>query len=324
MINHQTGIKTENTCLITIKKYEKTDKEIWNEFIKKSKNGTFMLNRDFMDYHSDRFVDFSLMFYEENKLIALLPLSLHEKEVVSHGGLTYGGIISDFSMKQSKMIECFSVMKDYLKSNGIQKLIYKKIPYIYFDSCCDEDLYALFLNEAKLIKKEASCAINLANPIKMSKGRKAQISRAKREGVEIVKSLDFDTFINLENKVLNERHNTSAVHSALELELLKSRFNEEIELYCAMYKDEMIAGCVLFVYENIVHTQYLAANEVSRKIGALDLLIKFLMDKYDSKKYFDFGISTENCGKYLNEGLMSQKESFGARTFCYETYEICL
>ena len=157
----------------------------------------------------------------------------------------------------------------------------------------------------------------------MPKGRKAQISRAKREGVIIEQSDDFDTFIELENSVLSEHHNTKAVHSAKELQLLKSRFENEIQLWVAEYEGEIIAGTLLFVYENVVHTQYMAANEKSREIGGLDLLIKTLVDKFsETHCCFDFGISTEDNGQYLNEGLIAQKEGFGGRTTIYQTWEI--
>ena len=155
----------------------------------------------------------------------------------------------------------------------------------------------------------------------MPKGRKAQIARAKKSNILIEESQDFDEFIKLENEVLKKYHNTSAVHNADELTLLKSRFLNEIQLWCAKQDGKMIAATLLFVSHQVVHTQYLAANEKARELGALDLLIKYLIDKFqDNKLFFDFGISTENNGQYLNNGLISQKESFGGRTSVYQTY----
>lgn len=311
--------------MIKIVKYDSAQKMIWNEFIGNSKNGTFMLKRDYMDYHSDRFTDFSLMFYEEDTLVAVLPASLHGNELRSHGGLTYGGIIADNSMKQHRMLECFSSMLLYLKEKKISKVIYKTIPYIYHKQPSDEDLYALFVNKANLFRRDISTTINLKNPVKMPKGRKAQISRARREGVVIVSSNDFDSFIALENAVLAAHHNTTAVHNAEELKLLKSRFQNEIQLWIAMYNGKMIAGTLIFVYDNIVHTQYMAADDTAREIGGLDLLIKTLIDKFATEKnFFDFGISTEDGGKFLNTGLISQKEGFGGRGIVYDMWEICI
>lgn len=306
-----------------LKQYSIKDFNCWNEFIKNSKNGIFMFNRNFMDYHSDRFKDNSLMFFEDEELIAVLPASIHDSELRSHGGLTYGGFITNEKMKQHKMLECFELLKNYMQENNITKLFYKCVPHIYHKQASEEDLYALYKTGAKIVKIEPSTTLNLKNPLKMPKGRKAQISRAKREGVIIEQSDNFDTFIELENSVLSEHHNTKAVHSAKELQLLKSRFENEIQLWVAQYQGQIIAGTLLFVYEDVVHTQYMAANEKAREIGALDLLIKTLMDKFsESHTYFDFGISTEDNGQYLNEGLISQKEGFGGRTVVYQTWEI--
>ena len=114
------------------------------------------------------------------------------------------------------------------------------------------------------------------------------------------------------------------MHSAEELKFLQSKFENNIQLWIAKLNDETIAGTVIFVYKNLVHTQYLAANDKAREIGALDLVINSLINKFknEDKQYFDFGISTENQGRYLNEGLIFQKESFGGRSVIYDFYEL--
>lgn len=309
--------------MITVKKYTKEDFETWNSFLNSAKNSLFMHNRNFMEYHSDRFTDNSLLFFEDDELLALLPANKKDSELVSHGGLTYGGFITNQKMKQYKMLECFDVLKSYMKDNGFESLIYKTIPYCYYTNPAQEDLYALFRNNAEIVKTEPSSVMDFRYPIKMPKGRKAQIGRAKREGVTIELSTDFDTFINLENSVLSEHHNTKAVHTGAELSLLHERFPEQIELYAAMYKGQMIAGSVVFIYPNVIHTQYMAANDVAREIGALDYCISEIISRYSaSKQFLDFGISSEEGGQVLNEGLISQKEGFGARTLVYQTWKI--
>ena len=281
-----------------------------------------------MDYHKDRFKDHSLMFWEEDKLIAIFPASEREKELVSHGGLTYGGFISDSKMKQHTMNECFERLIEYARDNDFKEIYYKIIPHIYHEQPSEEDLYSLFVNKAELIRVEAATVINLTNPLKMPKGRKAQISRARREEVVIEErsSLqDFENFINLENQVLSERHETKAVHTGAELKLLKDRFPENIHLFIANYNGEMIAGTVVYEYDQVVHTQYMAANDMARQIGALDLAISTVIEKYkESKLWLDFGISTENSGMILNTGLISQKEGFGGRTDVYQMWKIVL
>lgn len=312
--------------MITIKKYTANDVAVWDAFVDASKNGTFMLKRGYMDYHSDRFEDHSLMFYNADELVALLPASLHGRELRSHGGLTYGGMIYSCTMKQHTMNECFMSLKNYLLSSNIKQLSYKSIPYIYHRYPCQEDLYALWYNGAQLIRRDVSTTIDLElPPIKLPKGRKAQISRAKREGIRVETSDDFEAFIALENSVLTQYHQTQAVHTGAELTLLHSRFPDNIRLLTAIHDKEMVAGVLLFVYDDIVHTQYMASSEYGRANGGLDLIISTIIEEYKTnKKYLDFGISTEDAGRLLNNGLISQKESFGGRSIVYDFYELTI
>ena len=315
--------------MISICRYEAKKKEEWNDFNKTSKNSLFMFDRNYMEYHSNRFIDHSLMFYDEDdRLIALLPMNENENKLISHGGLTYGGFITNERMKQHIMNECFDELLKYGKENGYKEIKHKTIPYIFFDQPAEEDRFSLYEHKAKLEIVDASTYVNLKNPLKMPKGRKAQIVRAKREGVKIEICTDMESyinFINLENKVLAERHETKAVHTAEELKMLHDRFPENIGLFVAIKEEKMIAGAVIFEYKNVIHTQYMAANEEARKIGGLDLVIATIIEKYKQEKmWLDFGISTEHGRIYLNEGLISQKEGFGGRTGVYETWKIDL
>lgn len=312
--------------MIEIKRYTQEDKRIWNYFNTNAKNSLFMFNRDYMDYHSDRFQDHSLIFFKNDSLIALLPMSERGGKLISHGGLTYGGFITDGNMKQKTMNECFEKLVNYAKNNNFDEITYKTIPHVFHTQPAEEDRYSLFINHADFIKIEASTAISLENPLKMSKGRKAQISRAKREGCQILELTDknsFQKFIELENEVLNKRHNTKAVHSYEEIYSLYTQFPDNIHLYVAVKDAKIIAGTIIFEYNKVIHTQYMAADDTARKIGALDLVISTIINKYkENKEWLDFGISTEKQGYFLNEGLISQKESFGGRTIIYETWKL--
>ncbi len=313
---------------ITAEIYHNDKKMEWNRFISCSKNGLFMFNRDFMEYHKDRFYDYSMLFYEDEKLVALLPGNKKNDIFFSHGGLTYGGFIIGATCKQHTVETCFEVLIEHLRKEGFNKVIYKPIPHIFHKQPAEEDLYALFRCGGRLTEISASTVIKLCDSLKMSKGRKAQISRAKREGVtirELTNRSDFENFIELENEVLMSRHNTKAAHTGIELYSLFENFPHDIHLYGAFLSEVLIAGVVIFEYDDVIHTQYMAANDIARQIGALDYCVFTLIDKYKAKKkWFDFGISTEDGGKYLNEGLISQKEGFGGRTNVYQKWEITL
>ena len=303
--------------MILLQRYKDEDKDVWNKFNDESKNSLFIFDRKYMDYHKNRFVDHSLLFYDEDKLIAILPMSEHGDFLVSNTG-----------MKQHIMNDCFDKLISYAKENRYRSIRYKTIPHIYHSQPSEEDRFSLFVNGAKLAAIDVSTYVDLKNPLKMSKGRKAQISRAKREGVviqELADLEDFMKFIELENKVLIERHNVYAVHTGDELKMLHDRLPENIHLFAALKDKKIIAGTVIYEYEDVVHTQYMAADDEARIIGALDLTISTVIEKYKkNKQWLDFGISTEHGKIYLNEGLVSQKESFGGRTGVYEIWELAL
>ena len=223
--------------MIRIEQYTPVRQAAWDDLIDHSKSPMFMFKRGFMEYHADRFQDFSLLFFnEKDELLAVLPASRHGDGVCSHGGLTYGGFFTRPETKQHHINECVSALAAYLKKKGIARLLYKSVPYIYFQLPAEEYLWPLLQQGAQLSRTDIASVIDLQNPLKIVKGRKAQANRAKREGVTIAPSEDYETFIRLENEVLQSRHHTTAVHSAEELKLLKTRFPQNIALWTAQYQ----------------------------------------------------------------------------------------
>ena len=309
---------------MTIIKYTKDQKNNWNEFVKNSKNSHFFFQRDYMEYHSDRFEDFSLMIFDEtDKLIAILPANIKEDILYSHQGLTFGGFLVDDKMKTETMLEIFELLKQFLKEKNIVKIVYKCIPYIYHTKPSEEDRYALFRNEAKLIRRDVTSTIDLTEQAGYSKGRKWTINKAKKESIEIFESNDYEIFWELLTGVLESNHEAKPVHTREEIKKLANLFPKNIKLFLAKKDERIVSGALIYENQNIVHTQYLANSGEGREIGALDLLIDYLIkDIYKNKKYFDFGISNENAGRYLNTGLIAQKEGFGARAVVHDFYEL--
>lgn len=303
-------------------KYNKQYKSQWNNFVSNAKNSHFFFNREYMEYHKDRFIDFSLMVFDEkDKLLALLPTNIKDSTLYSHQGLTFGGFLFSDKIKAVQVIEIFQKSKEFLLSEGIEEIYYKAIPYIYHKKPCEEDRYALFLQGATLDKIELSSAIYLDKPIKYSNGRKWSIKKAKKENIKIVNSDDFKDFWKLLEYVIENQHGVKPVHNIDEIEKLHNLFPKNIKLYLAYKDDELLSGGVVFVNQDIAHLQYVANSQKGREIGALDLVIDFLIrEEYRDKKYFNFGISTEDNGKFLNEGLIDQKERFGASGVVQETF----
>lgn len=308
---------------MNIIRYSPDFKNLWNDFINSSKNGTFMLDRNYMDYHSDRFIDHSLMFYNKEKLIALMPSSLKNEVLQSHGGLTYGGIISDQHMTAHTMLEIFSILRDYMQKKAISKLIYKRIPSIYYTYPSDEDLYALFVNGAKLVRRDISTTIDLCNPIQFSEMRRRNIKKAKQSNISIKEFDNFELFFEHVNNELLRKYSKLAAHTTTEMLRLSSKFPDDIKMFGGFLDNEFLAGTIIFITKTTVHTQYIVTTEYGRNLMAFDLVIDHIINKYSkNKKYLDFGISTEQEGRYLNAGLIRQKEMFGGRAIVYDFYEL--
>lgn len=311
--------------MIEVIAYIPEKKEIWDQFIKNGKNSHFFFQRNYMEYHADRFIDASLLFYDQSDLLAVLPGTKHQEIYISHGGLTFGGLIVDKKIKTTQLLLIFAALKNHLQTQNFKILRYKAIPHIYHEIPAEEDLYALFRNNAKLVRRDASSTVDLQHKLSFSGGKKNGIAKAKKNGVIVSESHDFSTFNAMINMILSQKYHTKATHTTDEMVLLAKRFPENIKLHGAFLNGEMVAGIMMYLTKTVAHTQYMATTEFGREIGALDFLIYVLInDIYASKRYFDFGISTEQQGQYLNEGLILQKEMFGARAVMYDTYEVTL
>lgn len=312
---------------LEIKKYKEEYKSVWNEFIANSKNGSFLFDRNYMEYHADRFVDFSLMFFENNKLIAVLPANIEGDMLSSHSGLTYGGIISEHNTKTSDLVEIFDKLKEYLKENGVKKLKYKTIPHIYHTIPSNEDLYALYVNNATLIKQDFSAAINLQENIcQSSKKKNRNVNVASRNGVYMKRNTDFKAFWNILENLLREKYNSKPTHTVEEIELLANRFPDNIKLFSAYKDNNMIAGGVVYESnDNVVNMQYQAITEEGKQYYALDYMYHYLIDMYKSeKKYFNYGSSIIRETNLQNLDLLRYKESQGARIVRHDTYELVI
>ena len=309
--------------MFEVRKYDIADRQEWDSFIGKSKNGTFLFKRDYMEYHNDRFEDCSLLVYENKKLRAVLPANVKDGILQSHGGLTYGGLVSDGGMTTAAAMEMFSEINKYLLEQGIDKVVYKPTPWIYHTLPAEEDLYAIIqVCGAKLVSREISSTVYLPNRPKFSQLRRRCVNKARRNGIIVRESNDIATFWNILNANLEGRYGVSPVHTEKELSLLVSRFPDSIKLFMAYDGEEALGGTLVFVMNEIVHTQYIAASPKGKTVGALDIVFDELINKeFSNYRFLDFGKSTEQHGIWLNKNLIHQKEGFGGRGVCYDVYE---
>lgn len=310
--------------MFEIRRYSAADAEVWNGFVARSKNGTFLFDRRYMDYHADRFEDHSLLFYASGRLLAVLPAHVDGDTLYTHRGLTYGGLLMSEQLTIAATLSLFRELNETLRGEGLRRVVYKAIPWIYHRLSSEEDLYALFhVCRARMVARDYSTAIFLQAGLRWERVRRRGVVRAERAGVRVERSECYGDFWRVLSDNLWTKYGVRPVHSLSEIELLHGRFPENIVLYQAVLSGEVVGGVVLYVTPLVVHAQYSSATAEGKRLGAIDAIYeRIMLHDYRDYPYFDFGRSTENAdGSGLNEPLVFQKEGFGARGLCYDVYE---
>ena len=306
-----------------IVRYNQAYKPVWDNFVSRSRNATFLFYRDYMDYHSDRFEDHSLMFYDREQLLGLLPGNLNGDTYYSHEGLTYGGFLLQAGTTTEQLIEMLRLLTDYLRSMGLHQLIYKSIPYFYHKTPSEEDLYALYLKKARLISRSLSSTIRCSCLLPFSHARKDGLRKARKAGLSWYESQDLSVFWTILEQNLWERHHLKPVHSLDEIQRLHRAFPGQIRLFVVAETGTVLAGTLVYDTATTAHIQYISSNHRGKAVGALDYLFEQLIfDVFVHKEYIDFGISTDDNGFMLDKGLLFQKEGFGARASVYDIYAL--
>lgn len=312
--------------MINIRKYHQNDYSIWNDFVAQAQNATFLFHRDFMEYHKDRFEDFSLLIFEEDKLRAILPANIKGNMVYSHQGLTYGGLVFLSKLKTEKVELILDQILLFLKENQIQVFYYKPVPNFYFSEGNAAIDFFLLKKGAVLEKKEMNLAVNMLAPLKISKSKMKHFRRIENLDLDIIEEQDFNPFWEkvLEPRLL-EKFDAKPVHSKEEMTFLQSKFPKNIKQYSAYRNDEIIAGITIFETKNVIKSQYGATSKIGEEFRALDFLFINLIHKYKrkGKQFFDMGIVNSDTEDY-NSGLLKQKEELGCTIYNQDFYKISI
>lgn len=314
-----------------VRAYEPGRAAAWDDLVSRSCNGTFLHTQRFISYHSDRFRDRSVVIENRRgQVVGVFPAAEDPGDaglVVSHPGLTYGGIVHDGSIRGAVMVDVLEGVAAYYRGLGYGRLRYKAVPAIYHSAPADDDLYALFRLGARRYRSDLSVAIDLANRGRVDERRRRSLRRAETAGVRTEQDWDeIGTFWRILELNLSSRHGTSPVHSLAEIRLLHQRFPDEILLIAAKIGEMPVGGTVLFATGPTLHMQYSATTEDGRAACATDPVMEHAISLARQRgcRYFDFGTCTVEAGWKLDQGLYEFKASFGAGGIVYDHYEIGL
>lgn len=309
--------------MFEIKRYTPQDKTIWDQYVSKARNATFLFYRDYMDYHSNRFHDYSLMFFKNGRLRSLLPAHSSDDILCSHFGLTYGGLIMDINVTIAETCQLFECLNNYLHLKGFRHVQYKAIPWIYHQVPSEEDLYALFWKcGAKLSTRNVGTTIFIQQNLKWRRNHLRQLKKARLNRITVQRGADIAEFWPVLEQHLWQRYQSKPVHSLAEMQLLQSRFPNNIIQYNAYKEGHIVGGITIYLSHNVVHAQYSSGNAEGMALGAMEIIYdKIMHEDYPNYAYLDLGSSTEQECSVINEGLISFKEGYGGRAVVYDTYE---
>jgi hypothetical protein len=310
---------------ILVDRYSSKHKDAWDLFVSEGKNASFLFYRGYMEYHGHRFTDSSLMLFRDQRVVGVLPANLNDaNQLVSHGGLTYGGLVLRKDCSLSDALVIFQACLEFADDRDMHSLLYKRIPRFYDIIPDDEIDYAMFLVNADLYRRDCALVVSQPRQLKVRKGRKSEIAKARKNGVVLIEDVSMAAFwIDVLTPRLEARFGVKPVHTLEEISNLKSMFPNNIRQYSAYFNNEIVAGVTIFETEWVAHAQYIGVTNSGQEIGALDYLFSWLIDlQYAEKRYFDFGTSNEEEGYRLNHGLLAWKESFGARSCGHDFFRV--
>ncbi len=311
--------------------FESQASDAWDQFVLKASNATFLHERQFLSYHGNRFEDKSLLIENSrNELVGVFPAAVAPQSsecIVSHPGATFGGIVSDGKLRGRACVEAITAIARYYCDQGYTRLLYKAVPHIYHQHPFQDDLYALFLLNARRTRCDLSASIDLVNRGRASEQRRRSLNKAKKAGVRVEFGIaNLGCFWTVLQRNLEQKHGVAPVHTFEEMSFLANRFADSIEIVVGVMKSEVVAGIVLFDSLRVSHAQYIASNDIGYECSALDAVFDAAIRRAQEKgkRFFDFGISNEQEGRFLNEGLYQFKAGFGAGGVLHEFFELDL
>lgn len=301
----------------------------WDSFCETGLQATLLHTRRFLSYHGERLTDRSVLIKDAGRTVGLFPAANDPTDttcVVSHPGATYGGIIQQRALIGEPMIHAIQALRSYYGSMGAERIVYKAVPAMYHKSPAYDDIYALFRAGAVRTRCDLSSTIDLSARLRVSERRRRGLKKAVSAGVQILSGPHhLDSFWTVLTENLERKHGARPVHTVAEMHTLQDRFPKEILVLVATLEGHVEAGTILFRGASWDHAQYIASSQRGYEVCALDAVFEHSIHLATSanKRWFDFGISTEDRGTVLNEGLYRFKSEFGSGGTVYEHYQIC-
>lgn len=300
---------------IEVKRYSQPDQSVWDIFVDNADNGFFFFKRAFMEYHADRFTDFSLLIYFNNHLVSLFPANLKGNQIHSHQGLSYGGLIYVHDLPLDTISDIHNSIQDYFHQLGISSITVSPAPPQYSES--RKNRYNDLLKN-KSVKTEHSKPISIVDKdcVKLPTRRRLRIPQSHEEKYRIIQVHDFKQVWPMIAECYINQHGFQPVHSTEEMLYLKSCFPDNIIANAIQENSPnapTIATLITLEDKNIVKFQYIGYTKEARNFNVIDFLYYKVIQKaiYENKSV-DMGHSIDVNTNIINENIIFAKRRHGA------------
>lgn len=322
---------------LSIKSFTAEQEKQWDDFVAYSRNGTIFHTRKFLSYHPDgKFQDASLLFLDGENIVGVLPAALKDengkKMLVSHPGASYGGLVLHPDTSVTETGEILAALLAHAKSKKYAGISMLRLPPASLQRMYSEDSqYWTFQQGYQMSRCEMDGAIDLSGlkeeKILESLSGKCRnmVRQAERAKIEVKLSNDFDAFWPVLESVLVQRHGAKPTHTLAEIKKLHALLPQGFRCLTAHLEGKIVGGIVLVaIHEQALYTLYMGQEYSAQQHHPMHLLLVEAMRLAlkEKRRVLHLGVSTEDGGTKVNEGLFFFKESFGCKPVRRESWEL--
>lgn len=322
---------------VSITPYTEQWSDTWDAFVAASRNGAVFHTRRFLSYHpKDRFRDASILFLEGETIVGLLPAAVKEdggkKILTSHPGASYGGLVVGMDASVEETGSLLTLLREFAKKEKYAGLSMLRLaPASLQRSYSEDQQYWLYHMGFQMTRCEMDGAIDLKSLdeetllASLTGKCRNMVRQAERAKIEVKLTEDFASFWPILESVLTGRHGTKPTHTVAEIQKLHELLPQGFRLLAAYQGKKMVGGIVLVtIHGEALYTLYMAQEYSAQKDHPMHLLLfeAIRLALKEKRSVLHLGVSTEDGGKKINEGLFFFKESFGCRPVRRETWEI--
>jgi hypothetical protein len=298
---------------LRIDRYDPQRLAVWDDFVRSSRNGHFMLQRGYMDYHAQRFRDESLLFLRGDRLVAVLPAHRCDRTLASHAGLPFAGLVVGPRTLHRDVRAVFELLGGYMRANSLTQFACTPTPVCYHSTPFEDDIYVLNTLGARCTMKLSAGFPGMAPPCQSAQTAH-ELRRIARKYPCLFREIDdVAAFWTHLERFLCECHGVRPVHTAEEMALLKSRFPTHIRMILAQAGSEVVAGLLIYLTDRVQRAQYVFRRGDERARISVRLILHVATHPDYQRAWHDLGTSVSPLTGQLDSGVLLNKEITGAR-----------